>query len=218
MVLGIYGAGGAGKETLELAKQINAVKKCFEDIVFIDDTKPGEKVNSVLCITYKEAIAKYDNSVLRFTIALGEPKYRNILAEKIRNNGYNLQTLIHPSIYIPDTVHIGNGTIIREFITIACNDCIGENVLVNPFSIIGHDIIIGNNCVLSAGVLCGGHSTIGDNSYLGMRVATQEGSKIGSWCIIGMGSVVERDIEDEIIAIGFPARPMKKNENHIVFK
>ena len=37
MILGIYGAGGLGREILVLAQQINEKISKWEDIVFIDD-------------------------------------------------------------------------------------------------------------------------------------------------------------------------------------
>jgi acetyltransferase-like isoleucine patch superfamily enzyme len=51
-----------------------------------------------------------------------------------------------------------------------------------------------------------------------MSVPIKEGSMIGKNTIVGMGSVVLRDLPDDVIALGNPARPMKKNENHRVFK
>jgi len=41
--------------------------------------------------------------------------------------------------------------------------------------------------------------------------------KIGDSSIIGMGSVVYKDIPDEVIALGNPARVARKNEDKKVF-
>ena len=41
---------------------------------------------------------------------------------------------------------------------------------------------------------------------------------IGDDVIVSMGSNVYRDIEDEVIAMGSPARVIRKNEDHRVFK
>ena len=51
-----------------------------------------------------------------------------------------------------------------------------------------------------------------------MGVQIKEGISIGSNTIIGMGSVVYNDIPDNMIAIGNPARPIKKNLSKRVFK
>ena len=73
------------------------------------------------------------------------------------------------------------------------------------------------NTVLSPNVALGGKCNIGENSYIGMSVPVKEGITIGSDTVIGMGSVVLRDIPDGVVAMGNPARAMAKND-HGVFK
>jgi acetyltransferase-like isoleucine patch superfamily enzyme len=51
-----------------------------------------------------------------------------------------------------------------------------------------------------------------------MLSAIRENLNIGDHSIIGMGSMVFRDIPEKVIAIGNPARVMRKNENNKVFK
>lgn len=53
-------------------------------------------------------------------------------------------------------------------------------------------------------------TSIGDNVWLGENVVVLPGSKIGSGCIIGANSVVTGQIEDNCIAVGSPARIIKK--------
>jgi acetyltransferase-like isoleucine patch superfamily enzyme len=50
-----------------------------------------------------------------------------------------------------------------------------------------------------------------------MSVPVKETIKIGKDSIVGMGSVVLRDIQDGMIALGNPARPMKENVSKRVF-
>ena len=46
MILGIYGAGGHGREVLELAEIINNKNSRWDKIIFIDDGGGGEeKIN-----------------------------------------------------------------------------------------------------------------------------------------------------------------------------
>jgi len=47
---------------------------------------------------------------------------------------------------------------------------------------------------------------VGDNVAIGMRSIILSGVRIGSNCIIGCASVVNRDIPDNSIAAGVPAR------------
>jgi acyl-[acyl-carrier-protein]--udp-n-acetylglucosamine o-acyltransferas (udp-n-acetylglucosamine acyltransferase) (2.3.1.129) len=46
----------------------------------------------------------------------------------------------------------------------------------------------------------------------------KEELSIGSNTIIGMGAVVSREIGDNVIAVGDPARAVRRNEDGIVFR
>lgn len=48
--------------------------------------------------------------------------------------------------------------------------------------------------------------TIGDNCWLGANVTVMPGVTIGSGCVIGAGALVTRDIPDNSLAMGVPAR------------
>ena len=49
-------------------------------------------------------------------------------------------------------------------------------------------------------------------------MAVKERVNIGNYSIVGMGSIVYKDIPDEMIALGNPARPIARNTDRIVFK
>ena len=57
--------------------------------------------------------------------------------------------------------------------------------------------------------------TIGDNVWIGENVVILLGTKIGNGCIIGAGSIVTKDIADNCIVAGVPAKVIKvwDNEN-----
>ena len=54
--------------------------------------------------------------------------------------------------------------------------------------------------------------TIGDDCWLGANVTVLPGVTIGNRCIIGAGSVVTKDVPDDSIYAGNPARPIGKKE------
>lgn len=51
--------------------------------------------------------------------------------------------------------------------------------------------------------------TIGNNCWLGANVSVMPGVKIGNGCVIAAGSVVTKDIPDNSIAAGVPAKVVK---------
>lgn len=61
----------------------------------------------------------------------------------------------------------------------------------------------------------GGAVCIGRNSWIGEMVNILPGVTIGTGCIIGAGSVVTRDIPDHTIAVGSPAKPIKRYDRSL---
>lgn len=52
--------------------------------------------------------------------------------------------------------------------------------------------------------------SIGDDCWIGGNVTIMPGVTIGKGCTIGAGSVVTKDIPDFSVALGSPARIVKK--------
>ncbi|OJW13238.1 MAG: maltose acetyltransferase [Mucilaginibacter sp. 44-25] len=55
--------------------------------------------------------------------------------------------------------------------------------------------------------------TIGDDCWIGGGTVICPGVTIGNRCVIGAGSVVTRNIPDDSLAVGNPARVIRKIEN-----
>lgn len=92
---------------------------------------------------------------------------------------------------------------------------IGDNVLIGPHTLIttvGHPISPRGRrqhlCVT-------GPVTIGDDVWIGGNVTILPGVTIGSNVVIGAGSVVNRDIPDNSLAVGTPARVIREIENDL---
>jgi sugar O-acyltransferase (sialic acid O-acetyltransferase NeuD family) len=217
MILGIYGAGGLGRELFILAQQINERKNRWDEIIFIDDAEDLFIVKGKKIITFDEAIQKYNSKNFEFVIAVGEPFIRKFLRERIHSAGFHLAILVHPSVSISLETKVGAGTTICTNCFVSCDVSLGENVLIQPCASIGHDNQIGNDTVISTYVSIAGGCNIGDETYIGLHVPIRENINIGSQTIVGMGAVVISDIPNRVIAIGNPARTVKENTDHKVF-
>lgn len=57
--------------------------------------------------------------------------------------------------------------------------------------------------------------SIGDNSYIGNNVIILPGVNIGKNCIIGAGAIVSRDIPDNSVAVGVPAKVVKTSNEYL---
>jgi len=208
----IYGAGGLGRECLDVAHSLTKFKNDEIIFEFLEDSPKLDKINDTKISSFDE---HEKNSWV--TIAVGEPELRKKLREKISKTSLSLRSLISPFSFISPHANIESGAVIAPLCSIQANATIRENVLVNTMCIVGHDCEVCEDSVLSSKVNLGGAVSIQNNSFIGMGAMIKENISIGSNSIIGMSSVVYRDIIDDVIAIGNPARVSKKNTEKKVF-
>lgn len=218
MVLGIYGCGGQGRETFDLAKDIQDSASRWDRIVFIDDSGKYDTVNGAKTVSFNQFQIEYRKEQVEIVIAVGEPEIRRILREKCGNAGFKLGVLVHPSAKIGTDTILSPGVIVCYGSFISCNVKLRDNVLVQPNANIFHDSIVGSDSVISAFVSVAGACRVGSQTYIGLNASIREKTVIGSQTIVGMGSVVVRDIPDGVIALGNPARVIKNNEDRRVFR
>ncbi len=215
MVLLIYGAGGLAKEIYDVVARSTPDK--YEKILFIDDFAEEAPYYLSETIHFTSISEKLDISNLEGIVAVGEPKYRELLAKKFDDLGVKLTTVIDSTALISPTAKINEGAIICEFTTIHANVEIGRGALVQPFCDIGHDISFGDYSVMSPQCAPGGDSIFGKRVYLGMNSSSKEKITVGDDAIVGMGSVVYKDVPMRMTVVGNPARITKGNDEHKVF-
>lgn len=225
MDLAIYGAGGLGHEVLDLARHIQEItKQVSESIFFVVDEKyivDGLFKNEYMsCPIYgfDNVCNRFSAEEVEFVIALGEPDDRKRLYEQVKEKGYRFKTLIHPSANISPSAVIGEGTIVQSCSTISSDAQVGKNCFFQSMALLGHDCIVNDHSVVSSHVAISGHVKIGDNVYIAPGVMVKDRLQIGSNSVIGMGSNVQRNIPDNVIALGNPARPMKHKDDKKVFR
>lgn len=157
---------------------------------------------------------------------------------KIRiGNNYNLRsgTVIYQHVVIGNNFQTGHHAIIREYNKIGDNVVVGVGSYLGPDNVIGNNVKIHTNCfiegcriddevVISPGVVftndpyppCKecvkkvGGAKVGRKTVIGANSTILPGIKIGKDCLIGAGSVVTCDLPDGVVAVGNPARIIKK--------
>jgi UDP-N-acetylglucosamine acyltransferase len=106
-------------------------------------------------------------------------------------------------------VKIGNGTIIREFVTIHRGTGfgggiteVGEENFLMAYTHIAHDCRVGRKVVMANNATLAGHITIGDHATIGGLVAVHQFVKIGDYAFVGGKSAVVKDVPPYVIAAG----------------
>ena len=98
------------------------------------------------------------------------------------------------------TAEIGDGTTIRECVTINRGTAdrektaVGANCLLMAYVHLAHDCILGNNIVIANSVNLAGHVTIDDWAILEGNVAVQQFIHIGAHSFIAGASLVRKNV------------------------
>lgn len=216
MYLFIYGNGGLGKEIYDIVSRVNTKSKIYNKVFFINDFQ----FDNISIFSFDEIIKRgWHLKGYEIIIAVGEVSQRVRLLSLIKKHNFKLTTIIDPSAIVSPYAILEKGCVICPFVLIGPNSKIGENSVVNVQSIIGHDIQIGNNTIVSSMVNIGGNTIVGDECYLGMSSVVKEKRTLGNKCVLSMGSVLHIDLPEKVLAIGNPARIIRKVEDDFnVFK
>lgn len=147
-------------------------------------------------------------------------KRRKIAKKLFGSLGEN--AVINSPLYVDygKNIYIGNNFYANFTLTLLDVNkiTIGNNVMFGPNVSIytaGHPI---DKDVRNTGLEFGHSVTIGDNVWIGGSVVINPGVSIGNNVIIGAGSVVTKDIENDCIAFGNPAKVYRKvNDEDKIF-
>ncbi|MBQ6133885.1 MAG: acetyltransferase [Lachnospiraceae bacterium] len=216
MKLLLYGAGGLAKETYDIV--VRSYPEKYEKIYFIDDFVEEAEFylsESIHFDSIKDKFKSFDD--LEGVVAVGEPVYREKLSKKFDEIGIRLTTIIDKTALVSPMARIKEGAIIREFTSIQPTADIGKSVLIQPYCSIAHGTIIGDYSVISSNCTPGGDNTIGKRVFMGMNSSTKEKIHIEDDSILGMGSIVFRDVKTRTVVVGNPARITLGNNEHKVF-
>ncbi len=112
----------------------------------------------------------------------------------------------------------GENFSVQNYTSIDVSHCwlieVGNNVTMAPYSVIlAHDA--------SAKRMPGGGYTkigsvvIGDNVFIGAKAIVLPGVKIGNNVVVGAGAVVSKDVPDNSVVVGIPAKRMMSTDKYV---
>lgn len=123
----------------------------------------------------------------------------------LRVEGRNRKIPHCGGVWLGDDVSVGdNVTICKSLFEGATH--IGRNAMIDNLSYIAHLVSVGKNAVITAGNMLCGSSCIEEGAWIGVNCSVLNRVKVGQFSKVGMGSVVTRDIPENALAYGVPAK------------
>ena len=136
--------------------------------------------------------------------------------------------------YISEKAKIGKNVRIWHFAYVGDNSTIGDNVKIGSLAHVDYNVIIGENTMIEGLVYIPPLSRIGKNVFIGpsvsltndpyppstkligvtikdgaiigSRAVIKAGVTIGENSVVAMGAVVTKDVPDNVLVVGVPAK------------
>lgn len=210
----ILGGSGIGMIAASIANDLGY----FEIIGFLNDYIPvGDKIgkfNKIPVIGTSNDVEKYldDENILFFIAYVGmqneQEVYNKITNLNIPSNRF--ATLIHPTVIIPKGFcKIGNGVLMAPLVQLSPDTTISDNCILLANSFIGHDTFLDRFAHTATNSVVGANVHVGKGVHIGSNATLREKIKIGDYSLVGAGSLVLKNVEENTIVVGNPAKVLR---------
>ena len=216
----VFGAGGHGREVLDIIEAVNIVAPTWRVLGVVADSDPlGAAVDEHFRSSFLRRGHAYlgpdlddnpDGGITAFVIGIGDPATRARVDHRIasRPNALRAATLVHPIASFGSDNTVGDGCVVAAGARVTTNVSLGRHVHLNINATVSHDCVVNDYVTCAPGSTVCGDVRIGANTYVGAGSTIIQGRRIGRDATIGAGAVVVDDVADGVTVVGVPARPI----------
>lgn len=149
------------------------------------------------------------NAVDGFILGIGDNKIRQKVADLIVTKKKSLLNVIHPSAIISNYATFGTGNFFAANVVVNALAKIADHCILNTGCIVEHECVVESGAHIAPGAVLAGNVMVGENSFIGANSVVKQGVTIGRGVTVGAGSVVIKNIPDNEIWVGNPAKKLK---------
>lgn len=177
---------------------------------FLDNDK--SKIGTTFC-----GIDVYDidlflaKETLDFDIVIGiaNPRIKEKVYNEFNDKGVGFPNLISKGTWVSNNVNLGKGLVIYPNVSIGHECEINDFVVINCNSSIGHNTIIEEFSTIAPGVHLAGFTYICSRVDFGIGACTRQKVRIGKNSVVGGQAMLIKDVEDNVVIAGVPAKVIK---------
>ena len=200
----IIGAGAQGRVTLDILR----AQARHDRIDFIDEDERlwGSQVNGSQVIGNLQEALGQSVSGVEVIVALGHPRARLAVAERVRERHIPFLNAVHPSAVVMPSVKMGSGNMIGATAVVNTDSQVGDHTIINTGAVIEHDCLVAHGATIGPGAHLGARSSMGTGAFLGTGAIVLSRVAIGEEAVLAAGAVLTHDLPQRVLAMGVPAR------------
>jgi sugar O-acyltransferase (sialic acid O-acetyltransferase NeuD family) len=200
----VVGAGGHGRIVADAALE----SECWSAIAFFDNKYPELKnVDGWPVIGKSSQLPNHQKRPHEaLIVAIGDAGSRLEWASIAKANGFALATVIHPRAVVSRGASIAEGSVVLANAVVNTGAEAAMATIINSNATVEHDCQLRDGVHVCPATALAGNVMIGARSWIGIGSAIRQGIRIGKDVMVGAGSVVVRDLPDNVVAYGVPAK------------
>lgn len=180
-----------------------------------NDDRTGEVDHGYPIIgSFNDLFSKDSLYNMSFLLTMGNNEIRTQLCKQIIAKGGSVPSLIHPTAIISNFAQIAEiGVYISPFTYVQADSSIGANTVLLSHVNISHTTQIGEGCFIAGGATVGAYTIVEDNVFIGQGALSisSKVSKIGKNSYIGARALLTKDVPENVVVAGAPARIIRNN-------
>lgn len=207
----IVGAGGFGRHVLDVIDAINTVEPTYELLGFLDDGEVDQDLLGGGCASVLGNVSALEHLAkdVQYIIGIGVGRVRSRIDQWASSIGREAFTAIHPNVSVGRQVKIEPGVVICSHTSIGSHVTLGRHVHLNFNCSVGHDSVLHEYVTAYPGANIAGNVELGADSTIGTGASVIQGIRVGARSFVGAGAAVIRDVSEDVVEVGVPARPKR---------
>lgn len=205
----VLGAGGLGLEMAWLIEEINEHRPSWRLLGFLDsDPKlAGSRLLGYEVLGTDDDAHRYAEA--GFVLGVGDARLRKRIVDRLLPVVSHWPTLVSPTAWVHPSNSLGRGVVVGRYADMTVNCVIEDFVMINIHAVLGHAVRVGRYSIVDPNTTINGEGTVGECCLVGANAFVRDVT-VGNNVTIGAGAVVVKDVEDDCVVAGVPARIIRR--------